>query len=297
MEFYARLKSLTEAVGLEFLCTPFGLRSARALFELGVHSMKIASPELNHLPLLAYLASCDLPLILSSGVSMLADIEEALSVTGRDRVSLLHCVTAYPAPPEEYNLRLLRPLATLFGIRVGVSDHSLDPVLVPALAVSQGAATIEKHITLSRSGSGLDDPVALDPDAFGKLVDAVRWAESETAASVIGTLSEQFTSELVERVLGHGRKELAASERMNYGRTNRSIHATHELRRGDVIGVGDVAVLRTEKVLRPGLHPRHLPQLIGNRLVCDVPDGEGITWDCIIPAATEANGGGNERNR
>jgi len=285
VEFYAQLKSRTEAAGLQFLCTPFGLRSAQALVELGIHSMKVASPELNHLPLLSYLASCNLPLILSSGVSTIGDIEEALSITGRDRITLLHCVTAYPAPPDEYNLRLLRPLAALFGIEVGVSDHSLNPVLVPALAVSQGATMIEKHITLSREGAGLDDPVALDPEAFRRLVDAVRWAESETAESVIETLSGQFTAELVDRVLGNGRKELAPSERMNYGRTNRSIHATHTLQRGATIGDGDIAVLRTEKILRPGLHPRHLPQLIGSRLVTDVPDGEGITWECIIPAA------------
>ncbi|HRY55036.1 MAG TPA: N-acetylneuraminate synthase family protein, partial [Spirochaetia bacterium] len=162
--FYAEAKAEAERRGMLFLCTPFGIRSARLLRELGVGLMKVASPELNHLPLLAELAAYGLPTILSSGVSTLADIEAALGIlrgrmdgragtggAGAPSLALLHCVTAYPAPAEDYNLRLLAGLSSVFGIPTGVSDHSLDPVLVPALSVAAGSSIVEKHICLSRS--------------------------------------------------------------------------------------------------------------------------------------------------
>jgi sialic acid synthase SpsE len=172
--FYRALKEHTEAAGALFLCTPFGIRSARELRSIGVRALKIASPELNHLPLLQEAAGYGLPLFLSSGVSTLGDIERALAITGRAATVLMHCITAYPAPEEEYNLRLLAGLRSLLGVEVGLSDHSLDAILVPAAAVFCGAVVIEKHFTLSRQGSGLDDPMALEPEDFGRMVRALR---------------------------------------------------------------------------------------------------------------------------
>jgi sialic acid synthase SpsE len=179
MEFYAAVKEHTETAGCRFLCSPFGIRSARELKALGVEALKIASPELNHYPLLQEVSSYGLPLFLSSGVSLLGDIERALAITGREQVVLLHCITSYPAPEAEYNLAVLDSLRGVLGVPVGLSDHSLDPVLVPALAVLHGACAIEKHFTLSRAGSGLDDPIALDPADFHRMVAAVRRAEAE----------------------------------------------------------------------------------------------------------------------
>jgi sialic acid synthase SpsE len=149
--FYARLKEYTEKRGLLFLCSAFGLRSARLLRDLGVRAVKVASPELNHFSLLRELAGYDLPLIVSTGVSTLSDIERALIAASANTV-LLHCITAYPAPEEEYNLRLIPNLRAIFGLPVGVSDHSRDPLLVPALAVSVGACVIEKHLALLGDG-------------------------------------------------------------------------------------------------------------------------------------------------
>ena len=170
-----------------FLCTPFGIQSARDLHRLGVKVLKVASPELNHLPLLAEMASYGLPTILSTGVSRLGDIETAVEYflprfnipSGRrqadrtisksdENLALLHCVTAYPAPEEDYNLMLLPLLSGIFGCAVGVSDHSLDPILVPSLSVALGGSIIEKHICLSRSDDGLDDPIALPPTEIGR---------------------------------------------------------------------------------------------------------------------------------
>jgi sialic acid synthase SpsE len=281
ISFYAELKRYVESKGLLFLCAPFGLRSARELCGIGVAAIKIASPELNHVPLLEEVAGYGLPLVLSSGVSTLGDIERALAVTGRDRVVLLHCITAYPAPETEYNVSLLASLATVFGVEVGLSDHSLDPVLVPALAVLHGARVLEKHFTLSRAGAGLDDPIALEPAAFARMVATVRDAEAAGPAATLDRLEMEYGAGRVRLAIGSGVKDLAPSERANYRRTNRSIHAVGEIRAGDEITAEAVAVLRTEKVLRPGLAPEFLPVVLGRRAARDIPPGEGVTWEDV----------------
>ena len=279
LEFYAELKRYAESKGLLFLCTPFGLRSARELRSLGVAALKIASPELNHYPLLEEVAGYGLPLLLSTGVSTLGDIERALAVTGKDRVVLLHCITAYPAPEVEYNVRLLASLRAVLGVEVGLSDHSLDPLLVPVLAVLHGALVVEKHFALSRSGSGLDDPIALEPASFARMARAMRDAEAAAAADTLHRIEKEYGAERVRRVIGSGVKDLAPSERANYRRTNRSIHAVSDIEAGTVITADDVAVLRTEKVLRPGLGPELLPVVTGRRASRAIPAGEGITWE------------------
>lgn len=307
LEFYGELKTYIEKRGKLFLCTPFGLRSARELASLNPRLMKIASPELNHLPLLKEVASYKLPTILSSGVSLLADIELALSCFSPDTpVSLLHCVTAYPAPETDYNLRLLENLQRIFGIPVGVSDHSMDPVLVPSLATLFGASVIEKHFCLSRSDAGLDDPIALPPEDFSRMVRAVRQVEKElepfmppqqdfkssatfmnSAAyiqvreKVVDAVKKERGAALIDAVLGDGIKRLAPSEKANYDRTNRSLHAVRPIMKGEPIKAEDVAILRTEKVLRPGLHPRWLEQVIGRTARQDIPAGEGIRFEDI----------------
>lgn len=281
ISFFRDIKAYVESKGLLFLCSPFGARSARELRDLGVAALKIASPELNHLPLLREVAGYGLPLVLSSGVSTLGDIERALEATGRERVVLLHCITSYPAPEDEYNLRLLASLRAVFGVEVGVSDHSLDPVLVPALAVLHGARVVEKHFALSKTGSGLDDPIALEPEPFARMVRAMRDAESTNPAEALHRLEREYGAERVRTVIGSGVKDLASSERANYGRTNRSIHAVAEIPAGCVIGPEAVAVLRTEKVLRPGLGPEFLPVVTGRRAARTIPAGEGIGWDDV----------------
>lgn len=279
-KFYAAVKERTEARGLFFLCTPFGLRSARLLRRLGVQAMKVASPELNHLPLIDELASYGLPTILSSGVSTLADIERSIGRLACP-VLLLHCVTAYPAPAEEYNLRVLRGLSEVFGVPTGVSDHSADPVLVPSLAIASGAVAIEKHICLSRQDPGLDDPIALPPGDFAAMVKAIRRAAEVSAQATIAALTDSYGAHTVEAVLGDGVKRLAPSEAGNYSRTNRSIHALQAIKRGEVFSEKNLALLRTEKVLRPGLAPELLHSILGRVARRAIPSGEGIEWEDV----------------
>jgi sialic acid synthase SpsE len=287
VDFYAELKERTEGCGLHFLCTPFGPKSARLLAEIGVESFKIASPELNYDELLRQVASYDRPVILSSGVSTLGDIEHALEIVGRSSCALLHCITAYPAPPEEYNLRLIPAMESLFGVPVGLSDHSRDPILVPALAAAVGARVIEKHVTLSRQGGGLDDPIAVTPEELSEMVHSVRIAEQEGLAATRRRLAARYGEGTIHSVLGTGVKRLAPSERANYATTNRSIHAVRELARGTRLEAADLAVLRTEKRLRPGLPPSLLPVILGKRLARDVPSGEGIEWDDLLRAGDD----------
>jgi sialic acid synthase SpsE len=291
--FYAEMKNYVESRGLLFLCTPFGPRSARELWEMGPKAMKIASPELNYSALLKQVASYNAPAFLSSGVSTLGDIEAALSIFPPEKVCLLHCVTAYPAPERDYNLRLLPSLSAVFGVPLGLSDHSLDPELVPALAIAMGAVAIEKHFCLSRNDPGLDDPIALPPADFAAMVRAVgRVASLRGAAppgqaaslgpeAAIEDLRRERGEELVNAVLGDGVKRLAPSERANYERTNRSLHALRDIAAGEIIAADAVGVLRTEKILRPGLPPSWAEQVIGRRARAFIAAGEGIRFeDC-----------------
>jgi sialic acid synthase SpsE len=292
-EFFFCLKEYAESKGLMFLATPFGPRSAACLYSLSPLAVKIASPELNYSQLLQTVSSWNLPVLLSTGVSMLADIEAALSFFDRLNLNddpglnekrslcLLHCVTAYPAPETEYNLSLIKTLSSVFGVSAGVSDHSLDPCLVPVLAVACGACAIEKHFCLSRSDSGLDDPIALPPAAFAEMRAAVRRAQSESAETVVREAGREYSAEKVRLVLGDGVKRLSVSETQNYSRTNRSIHALRDIRQGEPIGAENCAVLRTEKILRPGMPPCMLEKIAGRAARRFIPAGEGIRFEDV----------------
>ena len=303
LSFYAAMKEKVEKKGLIFLCTPFGPQSARELNSLQPKCMKIASPELNYGSLLKEIASYKLPILLSTGVSKLADIEEALEIlctspqqasnelmrtNYKPDICLLHCVTAYPAPEIDYNLRVLGSLAAVFGVPVGVSDHTMDPELVPVLAVTQGAAVIEKHFCLSQGDRGLDDPIALPPSSFSHMVRAIRQAEKASPDETLATFYRDKGRELVESICGDGVKRLAPSERANYERTNRSIHALRDIQEGEIIEKGMFASLRTEKILRPGLPPSWEEKIIGCQTRVFIPSGEGIRFeDFSVPAVAQ----------
>ena len=285
--FFRDCMDYVRALGKKFMCSPFGSRSLSELLELRPDCVKIASPELNHVPLLSALAERrkgdPFPVVISSGVSRLSDIEAALDILGTEGVTLLHCVTSYPAPEEEYNLNVVQNLSRLFGVPCGVSDHSLDPVLVPSLSAALGSVMLEKHITLSRKADGLDDPVALEGEQFALMAHCVhqcgavfrQYGAERGKDYIIRELEREYGGR-VGAILGDGVKRLSKSERANYGRTNRSLHFMRAMEAGEAVGAGDIGVLRTEKVLSPGIHPALLGEVLGATLTRSVAAGAGV---------------------
>lgn len=291
--FFKDCQDYIHTLGKKFMCSPFGLRSLQELIEMNPDCIKIASPELNHIPLLKELAefkkSSSIPIVISSGVSNLSDIEKALSILGTENITLLHCITFYPAPEEEYNLKLIPNLSNIFGVDCGVSDHSLDPILVPSIAAALGGTMVEKHITLSKKTDGLDDPVALEGEQFGFMSHAVHQCEAvfrqygkENGQDYILRQLRLEYGDRIDRIIGDGVKRLSKSEEQNYGRTNRSLHFMNDMKKGDRISDSDIGILRTEKILTPGIHPEFLETVIGSRLTKDVKAGEGISFDTFL---------------
>lgn len=288
--FFYNIKEYIHSKGKLFSCSPFGIKSLRELFALKPDYIKIASPELNHYPLLKELVRLELmlpkperiPVIISTGVSKLVDINNAIKILlpiiqpNTDSLFILHCITSYPAPESEYNLAILQTLKKNFSLPVGVSDHSLNPTLVPLLSIACGANVIEKHITLNNNDVGLDDPVALNPQNFTKMVKAVRRATNLDMEALFSECFYEFGEDTVEKVIGNGIKNLASSEKSNYGRTNRSVHVMHDMKTGDIIKDHDIAVLRTEKELIPGMSPVYYESLFGKKLLHDVSSGQGL---------------------
>ncbi|MCL2480994.1 MAG: N-acetylneuraminate synthase family protein [Spirochaetaceae bacterium] len=315
-DFFFKLKQEAEKSGLIFLATPFGIRSARMLKNIGVSVIKIASPEINHYTLLEEVASYNLPLILSGGVSTLSDIEKAIEIIGRQRdIIFLHAVTAYPAPTEDYNLALLKTLSAIFGFETGVSDHSKDPLLVPMISAALGGVALEKHFTLDNSGDGLDDLIALNPDNFKLMVSEIRSLLSQNNgkerdlelrfkqkkpvqqdignslpdnslldfdSALLKEVKKRFGKESVNRIIGSGIKQLAPSEKENYKTTNRSLIALRKINEGEIITEKDFAPLRSEKNLLPGIGPEYAKIIIGKTVKKKIENGAGITFDYFL---------------
>ena len=278
VSFYSRLKKITEDNNLIFLCTPFGTESAGNLKRIGVSGFKIASPELNHYPLLKEVSN--LPVILSTGVSTLGDIEKALAYPKKGS-ALLHCITSYPAPEEEYNLNIIPALSTIFGVPAGISDHSRDPILVPVITTALGGSIIEKHITMTNNGDGLDDPIAITPDELAGMCMEIRKAENRTAGDTFAWLNNLYGKDKIKKILGTGIKKLAPSETANYRTTNRSIMAVTDIAQGEDFTEENTTLLRSEKTLNPGLSPDFYPEVLKRKAARNIKSGSGIIWDCF----------------
>lgn len=288
IDFYAELAHYTQQQGLLFAASAFGIRSADELRQLNPAFVKIASPELNHFPLLARAASFRLPVILSSGVSRLSDIERALDYLDTqglppDMRALLHCVTAYPAPETDYNTAVLQSLSALFNVPVGISDHSLDPAAVPIAGLLSGACILEKHICLSRTDAGLDDPVALEPAQFSRMTRIIRQLTGLPQDKLLAAAAEYgYSTAFLQQIIGSGEKKLAPAEKNNYGKTNRSLHYLKDMAAGTVLHAEDIGILRTEKNLSAGEAPDMLHHFIGAVLQNAVKSGDGATLGDII---------------
>ncbi len=179
-EWCMPLKNLAESVGIAWLCTPFSVEEAQFLVEeVGVQALKIASGDLTYEPLLAYAASTELPIILSTGMAQIEEIDAALRTIEPHeycpRVALLHCLSVYPCPEEAMNLRVIPYMQEAYACgAVGLSDHTLSADVVPALAVSLGASVYEKHMRLEGDTSSVDADHSLSPAQFRHMVEVMR---------------------------------------------------------------------------------------------------------------------------
>lgn len=284
--FYAELVEYAKSKQIDFLCTPFGIKSAQYLLDIGLASFKIASPELNHFPLLTFINRHQLPVFISTGLAYLSDIEESLGYLNQCATTLLHCVTSYPAPEEDYALSCIPHLSALFSVAVGCSDHSLDCLIIPLLAQYYGASHLEKHITLSRQGKGLDDPIAITPPELNTLCQESRELterlDSEGPAASMRYLEDRFTKERIQRASGTGSYKLSPQEKKTYYTSRRSILALTTIEAGQHISEKNCAVLRAEQNGLPGLHPRYLNVVLGKIARKPIHPGEGITWDAFL---------------
>ncbi len=256
-EWHPKLKEVAEDLGLIFFSTPFDKTAVDFLEELGIPCYKIASFEITDIPLIEYVASKGKPIIISTGIATLADIEEAVAAcrrVGNKQIVLLKCVSAYPTPLEEVNLRTIPHLAETFGVTVGLSDHTLSSSVAVA-AVALGARIVEKHFILDRSLGGPDASFSLEPKEFKAMVQAIRE---------------------VEKALGKISYEL--SERQKKAREfSRSLFVVKDVKAGELVTDENV------RSIRPGygLHPRYLKEVLGKRFRKDVPQGTPLDWNLL----------------
>lgn len=257
-EAHAELQGSCRRRGVLFMSTPFDPPSADLLEELGVPVFKIGSGELTNWPFLEYVAGKKKPIILSTGMAYLSEVDDAVRVirrAGCNQLVLLHCVSQYPASPADANLRAMHTLAAAFATPVGYSDHTLG-IEVPLAAVALGACVIEKHFTLDRSLPGPDHQASLEPGELRSMVAGIR---------------------TVEAALGHGRKEPAASEEDNARLARRSLVAARDLPAGSKLSKDSIDTRRPGT----GLPPAMLPYVVGRTLRIDVSDGSVLTLEML----------------
>jgi pseudaminic acid synthase len=256
-EWQPDLKKIANDLGMDLFSTPFDSSSVDFLESMDVPAYKVSSFEIVDIPLIQKIARAGKPIIMSTGMASLAEIEEAVDAIrheGNDQIALLKCTSAYPALPEEMNLKTIPDMVKIFHVPVGLSDHTLGTT-VPIAAVALGACVVEKHITLSRNIPGPDSSFSLEPHEFKTMVDSVR--ETEKA---LGTVNYTVTEhEKASRVF------------------RRSLFAIEDIAKGDFFTEKNI------RSIRPGygLSPKYLHELLGKKAIVNIRRGTPLQWDHI----------------
>lgn len=257
-EAHRELQTYCRNCGILFLSTPFDEESADFLESLDVPVFKIGSGEITNLPLLEYVAKKGKPIILSTGMSYLSEVDEAVRVirsAGNDQIVLLHCVSNYPADSADANLRAMQTMAAAFGLTVGYSDHTLG-IEVAIAAAALGASVIEKHLTLDRSLPGPDHRTSLPPDEFAAMIRGIR---------------------KIEIALGDGHKRPVALEQDLRGIARRSLVAACDI----PAGVRIERRMVTAKRPGIGLTPHLLVWVVGRKARRPISSGELFDWEML----------------
>ena len=256
-EWQPRLKKVADDLDITLLSTAFDDSAVDFLEKMGVPAYKVASFEIVDIPLLKKISKTGKPVIMSTGMATLSEIDEAVKTireAGCSELALLHCVSAYPTPPEEINLKTIPHLREAFGVPVGLSDHTLGTA-VSIAAVALGACIIEKHFTLSRKIPGPDSIFSMEPHEFKSIIEAVR-----TAEKAIGLVDHSLTDKEKESLV-----------------FRRSLFVVKDIKAGELFTSKNV------RSIRPGygLHTRYLEVIMGRRATVDIETGTPLTWELI----------------
>ena len=250
---FRKIKEYCDRVGIQFLSTPFDLKSVDFLNELGVPFFKIPSGEITNYPYLIKIAHTGKPVVMSTGMCEPDEILAAINVlekNGSGEITLLHCNTEYPTPLKDVNLYAMRTMKKTFGKKVGYSDHTKG-IEVPVAAVALGACVIEKHFTLDKNMPGPDHKASLEPDELGRMVKNIR---------------------NIEIALGDGVKRVSESERKNIAIARKSIVARRNIQEGEILTEENLAVKRPGT----GINPMQWMEVLGTRAVRDFKEDELI---------------------
>jgi len=253
---FIKIKKYCDKKEIMFLSTPFDHQSINFLYDL-VKIYKIPSGEIINYPYLRHIAEKGKPIIMSTGMANLGEVEEAIntirSVNSKAKISLLHCTTNYPTPYEEVNLKAMQTLEVAFKLPVGYSDHTLG-IEVPVAAVAMGAKIIEKHFTLDKNLPGPDHKASLEPNELKEMVKTIR---------------------NIEVALGDGIKKPNKSEIEIMRVARRSLIATKDMKAGKIIGESDITIKRPGT----GILPKFKEIIIGMKLINDIRQDEPFRWE------------------
>lgn len=256
-EWQPKLMKVANDLGMDFFSSPFDPTSVDFLEDMKVPAYKIASFEITDIPLIRKVAALGKPVIISTGIAKLADIELALETcrqAGNENVILLKCCSAYPTPYEDINLKTMVSMAETFDCITGLSDHTMGSTVAGA-SVAMGAKVIEKHLTLSRADGGVDSQFSMEPAEFRKMVDDIR---------------------IIEKAIGRVTYDLSdkqAAEREH----SRSLFVSKDMKAGDEFTPDNC------RSVRPGygLHTKHYEEILGKHIACDAALGTPLRWDMI----------------
>ncbi|MZK49876.1 pseudaminic acid synthase [Clostridium beijerinckii] len=256
-EWQPELKKVAEEEGLVFFSSPFDYTSVDFLEEIDVPAYKIASFELNDIPFIEYIASKGKPIIMSTGIARIGDIQDAIDACkrmGNENIALLKCTSSYPAPVEEINLKTIPNMKETFDVIVGLSDHTMgNAVAVGGVAI--GAKIIEKHMTLRRSDGGADSKFSMEPEEFKEMVDNIR---------------------IVEKALGNVTYDLTEKQR-NSREHSRSLFIVKDIKEGEMFTNENI------RSIRPGfgLETKYIKNIIGKKAKKNILKGTPMQWDLI----------------
>ena len=256
-EWHKNLFAKAKDLDITIFSTPFDNSSVDFLESLDVPAYKIASFEIVDLPLINKVASTGKPLIISTGMANLKEIEAAMNEahkSGCKELILLHCVSGYPTPPEDINLNTITDMRKHFGVPIGLSDHTLGTV-VPVAATALGAVLIEKHFTFSRNDGGHDSAFSLEPQELKRLCE-----DTKTAWLSLGTVNYERKQSEKENLI-----------------FRRSLYVTDDIRQGELLSPSNI------RSIRPGygMEPKYLPEVIGKKAIANIKKGTPLTWEML----------------